>query len=183
MDSKLVELEREILRLQRSQRRTSLTLVACLLVLISVVTAEWIHPHTVHALTTDKGEVLHLRGLVIEDAAGHERLRLGAPLPDPLIYGVRKPRQGPISGMVINDANGNERGSFVTDDKHAEAFMSLDAAGEQQVLFLANPEGGVNFNLYDKQGNQAAITVFPKGPRFLLKKQRKTVVDLPGEVK
>src|SRR6266851_6134797 len=182
-DAKVLEIEREILRLRRSHRRVCLASVICLVGMVSVGATGWMGSREVRASTTDKDGVLHLRGLVIDDAGGHERLRLGAPLPDPLIHGVRKHRQGPISGLIINDANGNERGSFVTDDKYAEAFLSLDAAEEQQVLFLVNQEGGVNFDLYDKQGNEAAITVFPKRPRLVLKKQKETAVDLPVQVK
>ena len=183
MDLKIDELQQEIVRLQRGQKRIWLASATLMATVIAVAGAGWMGRNTVQASTTDKDGVLHLRGLVIDDAAGHERLRLGAPLPDPMIHGVRMHRQGPISGMIIDDANGNERGSFVTDDKHAEAFMSLDAAAEQQVLFLANPDGGVNFDLYDKLGNEAAITVFPKGPRLVLKKQKKTVTDLPRDAK
>ena len=57
--------------------------------------------------------------------------------------------------------------------------MSLDAPEEQQVLFLVNPHGGVNFDLYDKSGNEASLTLSPSGPRFKLKKNGNTVVDLP----
>jgi hypothetical protein len=100
-----------------------------------------------------------------------------------MVHGVRGKRSGVISGLLISDANGNERGSFVTADKSGEAFMSLDADGEQQVLFLANPGGGVNLDLYDRKGNEAALTVFPKGPKLEMKKAHEMVTELPAIIK
>ncbi|HEY1754288.1 MAG TPA: hypothetical protein VGG72_02750 [Bryobacteraceae bacterium] len=95
----------------------------------------------------DRDGVLHLRSLVVEDQNGHERLRFGAPLPDPRIHGVRHKRSGAVSGLLISDAGGNEPGGYVTADKSGEAFVSLASEDERQVLFLANPKGGVNFLL------------------------------------
>jgi hypothetical protein len=59
---------------------------------------------TVMASTTDKDGILHVRGLVVEDGNQHERVRLGAPLPDPMIHGVRYKRKGAVSGLIISDA-------------------------------------------------------------------------------
>ena len=65
-----------------------------------------------------------MRGLVVEDVNQRERVRLGAPLPDPMIHGVRYKRSGPVSGLIISDAKGNERGGHVTSDQSGEAFFS-----------------------------------------------------------
>jgi hypothetical protein len=54
----------------------------------------------------DKDGILRVRGLIVEDRNGHERVRLGAPLPDPMIHGVRYKRSGDISGLLISDAAG-----------------------------------------------------------------------------
>jgi hypothetical protein len=128
----------------------------------------------------DKEGILHVRGLIVEDQNGLERVRLGAPLPDPLIHGVRHKRQGVISGILISDAGGNERGAYVTSDKYGEAFFTLDSEDEQQVLFLANPKGGVHLNLFDSKGNEAEISVFPDGPKLTLTKAKKKVLELPN---
>ena len=134
---------------------------------------------TVMASTTDKDGILHVRGLVVEDGNQHERVRLGAPLPDPMIHGVRYKRKGAISGLIISDAEGNERGGYVTSDQFGEAFLTLDSEDEQQVLFLANPKGGVNFDIFDSKGNDANLTVFPAGPKLTMKRKNATVVELP----
>ncbi len=120
---------------------------------------------------------------MVEDQSGHERVRLGAPLPDPIIHGVRYKRRGAISGLNISDADGNERGGLVTSDKYGEAFFALDSEDQQQVLFLVNPKGGVNFDLFDGAGNEANLTVFPKGPHFVMKRQKETIAELPPAAK
>jgi hypothetical protein len=97
-----------------------------------------------------------------------------------MIHGVRQKRQGAISGLLISDANGNERGGYVTSDKFGEAFLSLDSEDAQQSLFLVNPKGGIHFDLYDQKGNSASLSVFPDGPKLTLKKARETVLELPA---
>jgi len=54
---------------------------------------------------------------------------------------------GAVSGLIISDADGNERGGYVTSDKFDETFLS-DSEDEQQVLFLANPPEGVNLDIF-----------------------------------
>ena len=124
--------------------------------------------------------VLHVRGLVVEDAHGVERVRLGAPLPDPMgADGVRHTRQGVISGVLISDAKGTERGGYVTADASDEAFFTLDSRKGQEVLFLTNPGGGTNLDLFDRAGNEAAITVFPEGPKLEMKRAGRVVARVP----
>ena len=142
--------------------------------------SRYLLPMTVQAQTQpDKDGILRVRGLIVEDQNGRERVRLGAPLPDPMIHGVRYKRAGVISGLLISDADGNERGGYVTGDKSGEAFLTLDSEDEQQVRFLANPKGGVNLDLFDSKGNEAQITVFPDGPKLVLTKAKNRVLELP----
>jgi len=180
------------MRLLRSEighlRRVCRTQRLLLLVSLAAVTALAItvlgRPQPVAARSAaDKDGVLHVRGLVVEDQSGHERLRLGAPLPDPMIHGTRQKRQGVISGLLISDANGNERGGYVTSDASGEAFLSLDSEDEQKVLLLANAKGGVNFVLSNNDGNSLQLTAFPEGPKLTMRKSRQTIVELPAIAK
>ncbi len=178
-----VELTRLLNDVQKlkSAYRVQQWLLATSLVVIGLLGSVILErPASVMASTTDKEGILHVRGLVVEDATRHERLRLGAPLPDPMIHGVRYKRSGAISGLIISDAEGNERGGYVTSDQSGEAFLSLDSEDEQQVLFLANPKGGVNFDIFDSNGNEAQLTVFPDGPKLRMKKVKVTVAELPA---
>jgi hypothetical protein len=68
-----------------------------------------------------------LRGLAIVDANGKTRVRLEAPLPEPVIMGVQRKRDDSVSGVMIYDALGNERGGYVTDNSVGNAFSHLTA--------------------------------------------------------
>lgn len=177
-ESELTLLRRELGRLRKAQNRERLLWAATSVALAGLILAGFARPGRLPV--TDKDGILHVRGVVVEDMNGVERVRLGAPLPDPMIHGVRQKRSGVISGLLISDAKGNERGGYVTADKSGEAFLSLDSEDTQQSLFLVNPGGGIHFDLYDQMGNSASLSVFPGGPRLTLKKGRETVVDLPA---
>lgn len=183
-ETELALLQNEIERLRRENRTQKLLSLTAFVAVVGLTFVVLGRPAPVAAQSVpDKDGILHVRGLVVEDQSGHERLRLGAPLPDPMIHGVRYKRSGAVSGLLISDADGNERGGYVTSDKSGEAFFSLDSEDEQQVLFLANPKGGVNFVLFDKAGNSAQMTVFPDGPKFSMKKAKQTVLELPSAAK
>jgi hypothetical protein len=179
-ESESTQLLRDVQELRQAYR-VQRWLLAASFVLIALLALMIVGRSTsVLASTTDKDGILHVRGLVVEDSNQRERLRLGAPLPDPMIHGVRYKRSGAISGLIISDAEGNERGGYVTSDQSGEAFLSLDSEDEQQVLFLANPKGGVNLDIFDSKGNEAQLTVFPDGPKLKMKKMKATVVELPS---
>jgi hypothetical protein len=188
-EAELILIREEMQRLRRSYRAQRLLLAMALPAILCLIVIALGSPGPVAAQsTTDKDGILHIHGLVVEDAAGHERLRLGAPLPDPLIHGVRRKRAEAISGLLISDPNGNERGGYVTQDTSGAAFLSLDSENDQEVMLLTNPKGGANFYLRD-QGNMAQITVFagetygnvqlPDGPKLSMSKARQTLLELP----
>ena len=171
----------ELIATRRTNRHLRWVACTCLAVAVSIGIADsrWLRLSSVEAATGKDG-MLHVRGLIVEDANGVERVRLGAPLPDPMgADGMRHKRKGPISGMLISDAKGTERGGYVTDDQYNEAFFTLDSRKGQEVLFLANPNGGTNLDLFDRSGNEAQLTVFPQGPKFVMKHNGKVVAQLP----
>lgn len=58
-----------------------------------------------HGGCTDSDAVLRIRGLVIEDASGHDRILIGAPVP-----GVNgRKRQDDTVGVIVLGENGNDR--------------------------------------------------------------------------
>lgn len=178
-ESELTRLLHDIQKLRAGYRMQRWLLTVAFVMIALLALMIFGGSRSVLASTTDNG-ILHVRGLVVEDGNHRERLRLGAPLPDPMIHGARYKRQGAISGLIISDAEGNERGGYVTSDQYGEAFLSLDSEDEQQVLFLANPKGGVNLDIHDSKGNEAQLTVFPDGPKFKMKKMKVTVAELPS---
>jgi hypothetical protein len=192
-ETELMYFRHELLRLRRGYRTQRFLLAIAFATVLGLMIVAFGSPAPVAAQSaTDKDGVLHVRGLVVEDQDGHERLRLGAPLPDPMIHGVRRKRQGAVSGLLISDPNGNERGGYVTADSSGEAFITLDSEDDQEVMLLTNPKGGANFYLRDK-GNIAQMTVFagetygntqfPDGPKFTMSKTKQTLLELPATSK
>ena len=96
-----------------------------------------------------------------------------------LLDGKRHPRQGVISGILLSDATGTERSGYFTADADAETVFTLDSQHGQEVRFLTNKEGGTNFDLYDAAGNEAQLTVFPNGPKFVMTRHKQIVAQLP----
>jgi hypothetical protein len=177
-------LRRDLNRLERQCRAQRMLLILALACIAGLAISPLRHPQPVAAQSAQPADgVLHVRGLVVEDPNGHERLRLGAPLPDPVIHGVRRKRSGVVSGLLILDANGNERGGFVTADASGEAFLGLDSEEEQKVLLLANPKGGVNFILTNNDGNSVQLTAFGNGPSLRLRKKDQVIAELPAPAK
>src|SRR5580704_13164867 len=106
-ETELIYFREEILRLRRGYRAQRFLLATALATILGLIVVVFGIPAPVAAQSaTDKDGVLHVRGLVVEDPGGHERVRLGSPLPDPMIHGVRQKRDGAISGLLISDANG-----------------------------------------------------------------------------
>ena len=179
-EDELSRLRQEVAVLQRAYKSQRLFLALGFVAIVGLSTTVFQGPRSVAAQsTTDAAGILHERGLVVDDPNGHERVRLGAPLPDPMRHGVRIKRQGPISGLLISDSNGDERGGYFTADQVGEAVLTLDSEDEQQMRFLANPKGGVNFDIYDSKGNEAQITVFPNGPRLMMMKAKERIFEFP----
>ncbi len=177
-------LRRDLNRLQGHCRAERLRLPLALACIAGLGVSRFAYPWMVSAQSgSQRDGILHLRGLAIEDQNGHERLQAGAPLPDPMVHGVRRKRSGLVSGLLILNANGNERGGFVTADSSGEAFLGLDSEDEQKVLLLANPKGGVNFILTNNDGNSVQLTAFGDGPSVRLGKKNQIVAKLLASAK
>src|SRR5271154_6041389 len=93
---------------------------------------------------------LRVRELAVVDERGTERVLIAAPLPDPMIAGTRHKRDGAVSGMIIADATGTERGGYGTADGYANVLLPLDAQGFQTVLLLAEPDGGTTLRIWNR---------------------------------
>jgi hypothetical protein len=88
-------------------------------------------------------DTLTVKRLAVVDATGTERVVIAAPLPDPIIQGARVHRDGAVSGILIFDPKGNERGGYVTSDTgDLAAFLSLDSERDQVFTAYANADSG-----------------------------------------
>jgi hypothetical protein len=149
-----------------SLERHCTRLWAALSLMLLVVSATFALSRTMpdaHAQGRIPDEILTVRGLVVVDAGGVERVRIGAPLPDPIVQGKRVPRQGQVSGVLIFDSDGDERGGYVTNSR-GDAFLTLDAKGGQQTIFLANRDGGANMSVWsgsNSNDNYVSVRAVP----------------------
>jgi hypothetical protein len=128
---------------------------------------------------SDSREILRVRGLIVVDENGTERVWIGAPLPDPLLLGKRYQRQGAISGILLMDADGNERSGYVTGDEGGGVFLTLDNMSGQAATFLANASTGVNLQMWDENRNRIELMVFDEIPLMSLMRRGETVFQSP----
>lgn len=134
------ELRDSIETLERKNRR--LSLMTAFIILIAAVSFLLRMPFTAHSSDSSKQEdILRVRGIVVVDENGTERIWIGAPVPEPLILGKRFPRGGKMSGIILFDEEGNERSGYCTSDGYPNVLFTLDSIGRQHVLFMAEPQG------------------------------------------
>ncbi len=96
---------------------------------------------------------LRVRELAVVDEHGTERVLIAAPLP-------RGKRGGTLSGIIISDPTGTERGAYATaDGGYANAVFTLDGQGFQTVLLLAEPDGSTMFRIWDQDRGSVTMGV------------------------
>src|SRR5262245_53946336 len=100
-----------------------------------------------YKISTQSVDVLRTRELVIVDQRGTTRVRIAAPLPEPVAMGKQGKRDDTVAGVMLYDALGNERGGYVTDNSVGNAFLTLDSNAGQEVTLVAYPNGGAEFGL------------------------------------
>lgn len=125
------------------------------------------------------------REVVVVDAHGKVRARLGGDLPDAVMANGHVAKRGSqAAGLIIYDEEGIERGGYVTQDTGSNAMLTLDSKYRQAALFVAGPgesqtsalrlwspgsaielrsgEDGSRMSVFDKTGvtlQQPAITL------------------------
>jgi hypothetical protein len=101
-------------------------------------------------------KILKVRGIVVVDSLGIERVIVGSHLPEPnFSTGNRiaaRGKTGSVSGVMLYDAEGQERGGYVTDDYYGNAFLTLDSKTSQHFLLIAEPQGSTSLQLWSRNG-------------------------------
>ena len=155
----------------REQLRLVSLCLAALTILFAAVTAWQARALTLLA----HPQSLTLRRLDIVDEHGVSRVILAAPAPAPTLFGKVHHRDGPVSGVLLADATGTERGGYVTSDgDNANALLTLDAQGKQTVLLLAEPEGSTLFRIWNR--DKGSITMGVNDQPFLNEHQAGALV-------
>lgn len=167
--------------LERSNRRQRF-LIALLALALAVLVMSQTAP-TLAQAQQGNSQILTVRELRVVDERGVERVRVAGKLPDPIIRGKRLPRQGAVSGILIYDADGDERGGYVT-NQNGDAFLSLDAKDNQQTLFIANRDGGANMSVWsgpNRNNNYVSVQAVPNPLIEIAQNGRKRVIGFdPG---
>ena len=128
----------------------------------------------------DIKETLRLRRLAIVDENGTERVVISAPVPDPISLGKRLPRGGKVSGVLLFDAEGNERSGYVTADGYPNVMFTLDDLSRQRTLFMTEPHGSTSFWLFADNGNSFQLNVNGESSHFKVKNRGKVTTEQPS---
>jgi hypothetical protein len=152
----------EVTRLQRRvttlTRLTLLVAVAAILGTLSAFSA----PGTPRQAGFMRDSVLVVRALSVVDGRGVERVRIAAPLPDPIMLGRRFARGESVSGIIIYDSEGNERGGYVTDESR-NAALTLDEINRAAIHIGTNDRGESHITLSNGRGGFAILGMRPTG--------------------
>lgn len=110
-------------------------------------------------------EIIKVRGLVVTDSLGVERVIIGAPLPPPQMHGYRFDRgeNSDVSGVMLYDSEGQERSGYVTDNDYGNVFFTLDSKTSQKVLFVTEPQGTSTLRMWGRNGNQIELSTGDNG--------------------
>ena len=125
-------------------------------------------------------KIIKVRGIVVVDSLGVERVIIGSHLPEPNLgsYGSRLNSRGKVgvSGVMLYDAEGQERGGYVTDDYLGNAFLSLDSKTNMQLLLLSEPQGAAAIMLNDHdRKNTITLSTSDGNASVKLKKNDKNI--------
>jgi hypothetical protein len=166
-------------RAERLERRQGRFFAGVLLLLAVFLVAGW---QSVQAPQDN----LKTHTLSIVDSEGVVRLVLGAPLPNPVIEGKTKERRASATGIIFNDAAGNERGGFGMIGEDGSMNLCFDdAKSERNCLFFMPKFGnGIAFN--DSSGESRAILYLDTtgAPHLLLRDDKgQPLVSLPESPK
>jgi hypothetical protein len=164
-----------IVALENRQRRTFQAAALLLIILVTALAFQW---RQIRSLQNP--QKLRVRELAVVDERGTERVLIAAPLPDPMIAGKRHKRGGAVSGIIIADASGTERGGYATGDDYANAILTLDGQGFQTVLLLAEPDGSTMFRIWNADKGSVTMGVYDN-PFLNVKQKGKTLFLAPPD--
>lgn len=135
MPEEIAELDRRISQLRKYVMALALLWVG--------TTGLWFMKTSPFVVRAAQPESLTVKRLAVVDQKGTERVVISAPLPELMINGKREKRDSPVSGMLIFDPKGNERGGYVTSDgADLAALLTLDSENDQVFTAYANADSG-----------------------------------------
>jgi hypothetical protein len=98
---------------------------------------------------------IQAREVVVVDANGTVRARMGGDLPDAVMANGHVSKRGSkAAGFMLYDEQGIERGGYVTQDTGSNVMLTLDSKYRQSALFVAGPDEDqtASLSLWNKKG-------------------------------
>jgi hypothetical protein len=86
-------------------------------------------------------DALRVRRIDIVDEKGVIRMTIAASLPDPIIDGIAYKRVAPVSGIMLRDDRGNERGGIGYMAGHESMVMMIDHRTSEAAGFTSLKDG------------------------------------------
>jgi hypothetical protein len=125
-------------RLQQLERLVRSIKIFCFIVVVAGLGFFVLDRHT--SADSPKTQILHVRGIVIEDESGHPRLVLGAP-----VSSQGRKRQDEVTGLILLSSDGTDRLTIGTAD-----YDQVNGALQHRIA------NGVGMLLNDTSGNERA---------------------------
>lgn len=174
MEADLHTLRARIVCLEARERRRAVCLAglgACLLI-----------GATAQASADDQPvDRIVAREIVVVDPSGRERIVLGSPLPEPRLAGVRSKRGELVSGILLFDGEGNERGGYVTGDAPSSGVaLTLDEIGRMSVGLWAGERGSSGLRIGNQDGNSVELAVNPAGSFVAVRERGEITASMPS---
>ncbi len=154
-------------------------LVALLFILFFLISWLIYNHFSIALMDAQNPQVLTLNELNIVDQNGTPRVTLAAPLPEPIMLGKRFKRGEAVSGILIFDAEGNERGGYVTGDISRGAALTLDEVNRASVHIASSARGEMHFQLSNGQGQFINLAIQPDEAFLRLQSGRDTLLLIP----
>jgi hypothetical protein len=185
--SSTTTIEQRVVALEKSNYRLSWGFRVVVSLCLAMLAFELVMHATASDATNNvetkfSNSVLRVRGLSVVDANGIERVSIGAPLPDPPIFGKRIDRGSPVSGIILMDADGTERSGYVTGDETGQVLLTLDEAARMAASFSADKSGGVRLRIFDKDNNSVSLGTVNDGPYLELRRRGQLIMEAPKEL-
>ncbi|MDX2275580.1 MAG: hypothetical protein NW206_09045 [Hyphomonadaceae bacterium] len=106
-----------------------------------------VNAHPVVSVERVDFETLRARRIDVVDSQGVIRLTLAGELPNPVVDGVEWSRSTPVSGLIVRDDQGNERGGFGFASGPNAVVLALDHNNGEAAGFNTLPDGSANLML------------------------------------
>jgi hypothetical protein len=167
MTDPTAQLQKRVVHLERQLHRIYGVAVVVCIASVPLATSAFLR-------TPSAPDVIRTRQLVIEDAAGRDRIVLGAPIRDNFN------RVSPATGMAIRDSAGNERFGVALDAR-GNMGLGLDAprctsdpCNRERINLVADAEGGAYIRFLDRRTGVAARMLLDIDDRVYLDFMRVT---------